>query len=563
MAQDTFDAIVVGSGITGGWAAKELTERGLNVLMLDRGRMVRHREDYTTEHLAPYEFKFRGLGDKRKTLYDIPANNMATKEDTSHFFLNTRDHPYTTPKDRPFSWTRGNQVGGRSLMWSRQSYRFAPVNFEENALDGHGIDWPFRYDELEPWYDYVEKFIGISGTALDHPTAPGGKYLQPGMPLNPVEKEMQARMAEAFPDRPLTVARMATLTEAIGDERHPCHYCGPCGRGCSTGSYFSTQSSTLPAAMATNRLTLQADSIVTRVLTDESGERATGVEVMDANTRELRSYKARIVFVCASALESVRLLMLSANEKHPAGLANSSGLLGKYIMDHFGSGGAMATIKGPQTPHVWGGRPGVMWMPRFRNINGDKRTDYLRGYQCNALAFNDDWQRGARQEGIGVELKNSLRKTGDWHLMITAHCEMMPDIGNSVSLDPKVRDAWDMPVLHIDVGFGENDMAMAKGASDDTAAMLKGMGYPNVLQFPLGRPVPGSAIHEMGGAPMGRDKRTSVLDANNRAHDISNLFVTDGAAMNSCSQANPSFTYMAMTARAAAFAAAEFKAGRL
>ena len=563
MAQDTFDAIIVGSGMTGGWAAKELTERGLNVLMLDRGRMVRHGEDYVTEHKAPYEFKFRGLGDKRSSHYDYPGNALANREDTKHFFADTALHPYTVPKDRPFAWTRGNQVGGKSLMWSRQSYRFAPINFEENAIDGHGLDWPLRYADIEPWYDYVEKFIGISGTAIDYPTAPGGKYLQPGFPLNPVERDMQARMAKAFPDRPLTIARMANLTQAIGDDRQPCHLCGPCGRGCSTGSYFSTQSSTLPAAVATNRLTVLPDSIVTRVLTNETGERATGVAVMDAKTREMRNYKARIVFICASALESLRLMMLSANEKHPAGLANSSGLLGKYIMDHVGAGAAMATIQGPQTPHIWGGRPGVMWMPRFRNINGDKRPDYLRGYQCNGIAFNDDWQRGARQAGIGVDFKNSLRKTGDWHLMITASGEMLPDIGNQVSLDPKVRDAWDMPVLHIDVGFGANDMAMAKGASQDAADMLTGMGYKGVLKFPLGNPVPGSAIHEMGGAPMGHDKRKSVLDVNNRAHDIPNLFVTDGAAMNSCSQSNPSFTYMAMTARAAAFAAAEFKAGRI
>lgn len=563
MAQETYDAIVVGSGVSGGWAAKELTERGLKVLMLDRGRMVRHGEDYVTEHKAPYEFKFRGLGDKRNSQSDYPNNALANREDTKHFFADTKLHPYTTPKDRPFAWTRGNQVGGKSLMWSRQTYRMAPVNFEENAIDGHGLDWPIRYADIESWYDYVEKFIGISGTAIDYPTAPGGKYLQPGFPLNPIEKDMQARMAKAFPDRPLTVARMANLTQAIGDDRQPCHYCGPCGRGCSTGSYFSTQSSTLPAAMATQRLTVLPDSIVTRILTSESGERATGVEVMDANTREKRSYNARIVFVCASALESLRLLMLSANDRHPNGLGNSSGLLGKYIMDHVGAGGAMATTKGPQTPHIWGGRPGVMWIPRFRNINGDKRPDYLRGYQCNGIAFNDDWQRGARMPGIGVDFKNTLRQTGGWHVMLTGSGEMLPDIGNKVSLDPDVRDAWGIPVLHIDVGLGDNDMAMAKGGSEDLAEMLKNMGYEGVFKFPVGKGVPGTSIHEMGGAPMGHDKRKSVLDVNNRAHDIPNLFVTDGAAMNSCSQSNPSFTYMAMTARAAAFAAAEFKAGRL
>lgn len=560
--QDRYDAIVVGSGISGGWAAKELTERGLRVLMLDRGRMVRHGEDYPTEHKAPFEMKFRGLGDNRKHHIDYPGQSGSGNEASGHFFANTREHPYTTAPGRSFKWTRGNQVGGKSLMWARQCYRYAPLNFEENELDGHGVDWPVRYPDIEPWYDYVEEFIGISGSVIDHPTAPGGRHFQPPMPMNPIERDMQARMALAFPGRPLTIARLANLTQSIGDERQPCHYCGPCDRGCSTGSYFSTQSSTLPAATTTGRLTLRADSIVTRILTNESGERATGVEVMDAKTREMRTYSAAMIFLCASALESVRLLLLSRSEKHPRGLANSSGLVGKYIMDHFLSDFALASFAGAPTPHVTGGRPGALWMPRYRNIRGEKRADYVRGFQCNAAVFNDDWQRGARTPGVGIGLKSSLRRTGDWHVLLGALCEMLPSVNNQVSLDPLVKDAWGLPVLRIDVSFGENDMAMRQAAGDDMVAMMQGMGYSGVVRLP-GHPIPGAQIHEMGGAVMGRDRRTSVLDGHNRSHDIPNLFITDGAAMASSSQSNPSLTYMAFTARAAAFAATEFKSHRL
>lgn len=561
MTERIYDAIVVGSGITGGWAAKELTERGLSVLMLDRGRMVRHGEDYPTEHLAPYDFRFRGLGDKRKIAEENPGQHMLANEGSAHFYANLKDHPYTTAPGRPFAWTRGNQVGGKSLLWARQSYRFAPINFEENALDGNGVDWPIRYADLEPWYDHVEKFIGISGTKLDYPTAPGGKYFQPPMPMNPAERDMQARMQKAFPDRVLTMAFMANLTQPIGD-RQACHYCGPCDRGCSTGSYFSTQSSTLPAAMKTKRLTVAADSFVTRILTDEAGLRATGVEVIDTKTKQVRTHSAKMVFVCGSALESVRLLLLSKSERHPTGLANSSGLLGKYIMDHFNSDVVLAALPAPALPHVWGGRPGALYMPRYRNIRGEKRSDYLRGFQCNAVVYHDDWERGARMPGIGVELKTKLKRTGNWRFLLGAQCEMMPSVNNKVTLNPDVRDAWGSPVLHMDVGLTDNDRAMQKAASQDMVEMMKAMGYEGAFRLPVPS-TPGGAIHEMGGAVMGRDARSSVLDAHNRAHDIPNLFVTDGAAMNSCSQSNPSLTYMAMTARAAAFAAKEFKANRI
>lgn len=557
-----YDAIVIGSGISGGWAAKELTERGLRVLMLDRGRMVRHREDYPTEHMPAYEFKFRGLGDKRNFDVHNPGVFGPNDESSGHFFARTDKHPYTTAPGRSFEWIRGNQVGGRSLTWARQSYRYAATNFEENALDGHGVDWPIRYSDIEPWYDRVEKFIGISGERLDHPMAPGGKYFHPGMPLNPIERDMQARMAKAFPDRPLTIARVANLTKDMNDERLACHYCGPCQRGCSTGSYFATQSSTLPAAMATGRLTVMSDSIVTRILTDSSGRKATGVDVMDANSREMRSHRASLIFVCASAFESLRLLLLSANDRHPDGLANSSGLLGKYVMDHFTSDMAISVLPAPELPAIWGGRPAAMWMPRYRNVGADHQETYKRGFQVNAVVMPLGWQNGSRTPGIGTAFKKRLKKPELVTLLMGAQCEMMPDISNRLTLDPEVKDAWGMPVARIDMGLTENDRAMHKAAGDDMVAMLQAMGYQGVQRMP-NNPVPGSAIHEMGGAPMGKDPRKSVLDAHSRAHDIPNLFVTDGAAMNSSSQSNPSITYMAFTARAAAFAAAEFNAGRL
>lgn len=561
MSTEQFDAIVIGSGMTGGWAAKELTERGLKTLMIERGRMVRHSTDYITEHKPVYDFKFRMLGDKRayERDYAVQRSSWFFNEGTQHFFVNDRLNPYTTAAGKPFNWIRGHQLGGRSLMWGRQSYRMAPLNFEENARDGHGVDWPIRYPDLAPWYEHVERFIGVSGSPIHHPMSPDGIF-QPPYPMNAVEQELQRRLAKLYPDRPLTMARTANLTEPLG-QRAPCHYCGICERGCSAGAYFSTQAATLPAAQATGRLTLRTDGIVRRVLMDESGRRAIGVEVLDAQTRRTEQYRARMIFLCASALESVRLLMLSANDQHPRGLANSSGVLGRYIMDHASSDIAMAQVAGPSMPHLTGYRPTPLHVPRFRNVT-ESRTDYVRGYQLNGGASLVDWQRGAALRGVGAEFKQGLRKTGPWSILLIAQCECLPRSDNRVTLDPKVRDAWDMPVLRMDVAWGENEKIMRKEAGDTCVEMLKAAGYEGVVRVPSD-PVPGSAIHEMGGAPMGRDPATSVLDAHNRCHDVSNVFVTDGAAMASSSSANPSLTYMALTARAAAFAAAEFKRGRL
>lgn len=561
MQDQTFDAIVVGSGITGGWAAKELTERGLRVLLLERGPEVKHG-DYPTEHKMVQDFKFRMLGDQRRYAERYPKQSASWffNEGTERFFVDDIDNPYTAPGDKPFSWVRGHQLGGRSLMWGRQSYRWAPLNFEENKLDGNGVDWPIRYEDVAPWYDHVEKFIGVSGSALNHPMAPDGIFQKP-YPMNVAEQDLQKRLAALWPDRPLSMGRAANLTEQIGDDRFPCHYCGPCERGCSAGAYFSTQSSTLPAAMKTGRLTLATDSIAKRVLTNAEGTRATGVEVIDARTWQVRTINARMVFLCASTIETVRLLLLSANDRHPAGLANSSGMVGKYIMDHHVSDIAAASVPGGLTSHKTGYRPMPLFVPRFRNV-GEKRDDYVRGYMLNSGAAMEDWSRGTRMEGVGAGLKNALRKTGDWSLILIAQCETLPRAENTVTLDPETRDAWGLAAPRLNVSWGENDLKMRKEAGDACVEMLTKAGYANVARIPTS-PVPGGAIHEMGGAVMGRDRKTSVLDAHNRAHDLPNLFVTDGAAMSSSASVNPSLTYMALTARAAAFAAAEAHAGRL
>lgn len=546
----TYDAIVIGSGITGGWAAKELTERGLKTLVLERGRHVEHGKDYVTEHLPPYDFKYRLMGDRKlyERDYAVQSQSMFFGEGTQHFFVNDRLNPYSHDTDKPFTWIRGHQLGGRSLLWGRQSYRMSPRNFEENALDGHGVDWPIRYSDLAPWYSHVEKFIGVSGESIGHPMAPDGEFQKP-YGMNCIESQFKARMAKSFPDRPVTMARMANLTEALGS-RSPCHYCGICERGCSPGSYFSTLSSTLPAALATGRLTVKTDSIVQSLVYDARRNRIAGVRVLDSRSKALHEYRARIVFLCASTFESVRLLLNSANPHFAHGLANSSGTLGKYVMDHFPSEIAVGEIDGPAVPHFTGARPGPLFIPRFRNV-AEQRKDYVRGYQMNAGAWPMDWRRGTVAKGVGADFKHSLRKTGQWQMILIAQGECLPRADNSVRLDPTLKDAWGIPSVRIDVTYGANEAAMRKDASAECLSMLQAAGLQNARLIPIPA-IPGGAIHEMGGARMGRDRETSVLNGFNQSHDIPNLFVTDGAAMTSSSSANPSLTYMALTARAPA-----------
>lgn len=552
-----FDAIVVGSGIAGGWAAKELCERGLRTLVIERGRHVQHGRDYITEHLPADAFKYRGMGDRRLYARDYPvqSQSMFFNEGTQHFFVNDRLNPYTHDADKPFVWIRGHQLGGRSLLWGRQSYRFAPRHFEENARDGYGADWPIRYEDLAPWYAHVERFIGVSGDTILHPMSPDG-VLQKPYDMNSVERLLRQRLAKSHPDRPLSMARMANLTAALGS-RAPCHYCGICERGCSTGSYFSTLSSTLPAAQATGRLSVLTDTIAHSLIHDPKRHRITGIRTVDAGTSRAREYHAHVIFLCASAFESVRLLLNSSDSGFPHGLANSSGTLGRYIMDHVASELAVGEFDGPSLPHFVGARPAPLFVPRFRNV-GEQRTDYVRGYQLNGGAWPRDWRRGIISRGLGAAFKHELRRTDQWQVMLIGQGECLPRAENSVTLDPLVRDAWGIPAVRINMTYGTNEKAMRSDASVECLSMLQAAGARNARLIPIPA-IPGAGIHEMGGARMGRDPATSVLNGFNQSHDFANLFVTDGAAMTSSSCANPSLTYMALTARACAYAVDELK----
>jgi choline dehydrogenase-like flavoprotein len=561
MSTSNFDAIVVGSGITGGWAAKELTERGLSTLMLERGRPVVHGQDYHSENKPVYSFPFRLLGDKRRYSAEFPQQTKSgwLTEATEQFFIDDRLNPYTHAPDRPFMWIRGHQLGGRSLTWGRQSYRLGAVNFEENGRDGFGCDWPLRYEDLAPWYSTVEKFIGVNGEALGNPQSPDGVFQAP-MAMNLPERNFTTRLKSAYPDRHLSVARLANLTASLGD-RGPCQLRDNCARGCSWGGYFSTLSSTLPAARATGRLTVGTESIVHSVIYDPKTRRAAGVRVIDAKTHATREYRARLVVLCASAFESVRILLNSTSAEFPTGMANSSGTLGKYIMDHHPSNVALADVDGPTMKNYRGGRPGPLYMPRFVNLNGQQR-DFVRGYQTNAFAYPQGWQRGLSMQGVGAEFKHSLRSSAQWTMLMISQCEMLPDEKNTIRLDSDVKDAWGMPALHIDVQLGENDRKMARDATREVTEMMESGTGTKPIVIPI-EAVPGGSIHEMGGARMGRSPKNSVLNGWNQAHDVPNLLVTDGAAMTSSSCANPSLTYMALTARACAHAVEELKQGNI
>ncbi len=546
-----FDAIVVGSGMTGGWAAKELTERGLKTLVLEAGRDIVPEIDYA-EHVPVGRLPFRGRGNRQTLARDqfIQRECYACDEWAAKFFVNDRDNPYTFPSDKPFKWIRGRQVGGRSIMWARQVYRWSDLDFEANARDGVGVDWPIRYRDIEPWYDYVERFIGISGQAEGLPQLPDGRFLPP-MALNCAEQRGRDRLAKAFNgERVLTIGRCAVLTEPHGG-RGACHYCGPCHRGCITRSYFSAVNSTLPAASLTGRMTLRPNSVVERILYNPATRRATGVRVIDAITRHSVEYQARLIFVCASTLESTRLLLNSTSRQFPTGLANSSGELGHHLMDHTMGQGARGTIKGFENRTYSGNRPNGVYVPRFRNVK-TKHPAFLRGYGYQGEAFRQGWERSSA--GFGADFKRSLiGEQGPWVLSLEGYGECLPRRDNFVALDPAVRDAWGIPALRITCSYGPNERAQMAEAVTSAVEMLEAIGAESIE--PFRDPVdPGLVIHEMGTARMGRDPKTSVLNGWNQTHDVANLFVTDGACMTSSGNQNPSITYMALTARAVAHA---------
>lgn len=555
MAQQEYDAIVVGSGVSGGWAAKELTERGLNTLMLEAGRPVDPERDYT-EHEPTWEYKFRGLGDRKYFSERQPMQSQAgpVTEFTRHWFVDDIENPYTFDEDKPFLWIRGRHVGGRSIMWGRQVYRWGDFDFEANAREGVAIDWPIRYADIESWYDHVENFIGISGRAEGVPHLPDGRFLPP-MEMNCVEQHTRERVSDAFGgERLLTIGRCAILTREH-QGRAACHYCGPCDRGCITRSYFSTLNSTLPVAMETGRLTLRPYSVVHSVIYDEERDRASGVRVIDALTRRELEFHGRIIFLCASTLESTRILLNSSTSRFPDGLANSSGQLGRNLMDHTMGGGALGRFPdfGDHERHApFGRRPNGIYMPRFRNIS-DSHPDFTRGYGYQGGGYREGWDRGTTLPGFGVQLKNRLRDPGDWIMRFVGFGECLPNPDNYVALDPEKVDKWGIPALRIHCAWGENERAMVQDMSVAAAEMLEAAGAVDIESW-ADISKPGEGIHEMGTARMGRDPKTSVLNEWNQTHDVKNLFVTDGSCMTSSACQNPSITYMALTARACAHA---------
>lgn len=557
----TFDAIVVGSGMTGGWAAKELTELGLRTLVLDAGRPLVPAEDYS-EHRQVWDLPFRGLGDRRYVEQHQPVQRKSvTFDEWSHrFWTDDVENPYTTPEGKPFDWFRARQVGGKSTIWGRQVYRMSDLDFEANAREGIAVDWPIRYADLAPWYDHVETFIGVSGQKEGLAHLPDGPFLPP-MPFNCVEQHVADRIRAAFPgERLMTIGRAAVLT-APHNGRAACHYCGPCHRGCITRSYFSALNATLPAAEATGRMTLRPFSVVRHLTVDRSTKKVTGVHVIDARTRESIEYRARVVFLCASALESARVLLNSRTPDAPNGLANSSDQVGRNVMDHIKWGGANGEFDGWTDRRTIGERPNGIYVPRFRNVQ-TRQTDFVRGYGFQGRGTRQGWQARVSTPGIGLALKQRLTELGPWVMALNGFGEMLPNPQNRCTLHPTAVDAWGIPVLHIDCAWGPNELAIHKDMNVTAAEMLEACGAKQVR--PSTRiSTPGNTNHEMGTARMGRDQKTSVLNRWNQAWDVPNLFLTDGACMTSSGNQNPSLTYMALTARACHYAVEEMRRGHL
>jgi choline dehydrogenase-like flavoprotein len=556
-----YDAIVIGSGITGGWAAKELTEKGLNVLLLEAGRPIVPEKDYV-EHVPSWELKYRGWDYREERLRTQKVQRecyYACDEYSSKFFVNDLDNPYTTDAGKPFTWIRGRQVGGKSIMWGRQSYRFSDLDFEANVRDGISADWPIRYKDIEPWYEYVEDFVGISGQAEGLPQLPDSKFLPP-MDMTCAELVVKEALPKSFNDgRILTIGRAAVLTR-VHRGRAACHYCGVCHRGCITRSYFSSLNSTLPAAEKTGRMTLRPYSVVHSLIFDSATRKVTGVRVIDGQTRQSLEFRSRILFLNASALESTRILLNSATPEFPNGLANTSGELGHNLMDHVMGAGADGIIPGHEDKEEFGNRPNGIYVPRFRNIK--TKEPFLRGYGYQGGAYREGWSRGINSAGFGADFKNALRKPGAWHFSFYGFGECLPNRDNFIESNREQNDAWGIPTLKIHCAFGDNERALQKDMSIQAAEMLTAAGATDIRPF-IEDNAPGLTIHEMGTARMGKDPKTSVLNEHNQAHDVKNLFLTDGACMVSSACVNPSLTYMALTARACDFAVSQMKKGEL
>ena len=562
-----YDAIVVGSGVSGGWAAKELCEHGLKTLVLERGRPLQHGKDYITEHKAPWELPHRGRlnPEPLDKDYFIQKRTGFLGEENLHFFFKDSKSPYI--EDKPFTWVRGDQVGGKSLIWGRYTFRHSDLDYTANLREGIAVDWPIRYKDIAPWYTYVEKFAGISGEKLGLAHLPDGHFQKP-IPLNVVEIDLRRRIQANYPERHLTIARAAVLTETIGD-RAPCHFCGPCWRGCSTGSYFSSLSSTLPAAVKTGNLTLRPQSVVHSVIFDEKKGRAVGVRVVDAETKEMLEFRSRLVFLCGSTLGSTHVLLNSRSSRFPDGLGSASGELGHNLMDHHFQIGASGVVDGFDDHYYYGNRPIGFYIPRYRNISeATQMKEFRRGYGIEGEAGRPSWGRGQGIPEFGASLKAKLHDPGPWEVGLTGFGETLPRHENNVKLDSEKVDSFGIPQLRIDCSWGPNEFAMRKDMSASMAEMLERCGLKNVRPYDLYveggiGAEPGLGIHETGTARMGRDPKTSVLNGHNQVWDAPNVFVTDGACMTSSPCQNPSITYMALTARAVDFAVSQSKRGAL
>lgn len=560
MADNVYDAIVIGSGISGGWAAKELTEKGLKTIMLERGRNVEHVKDYHADK-DTWEYPHRGRRTKQmEEDYPVLKRSYPLNEKNLDFWVNEKESPYTEIKR--FDWFRGYQVGGRSLMWGRHSYRLSDLDFEANLKDGYGTDWPIRYADMAPWYSYVEKWAGISGNRDGLAVLPDGDYMPP-MDMNIVEKDLASRLKKEYGgQRNFIIGRTANITKPHTG-RINCQYQNQCWLGCNFGAYFSTQSSTLPPAVATGNLTLRPFSIVTEIIYDKDTQKAKGVRIIDAETNQTYDFFAKVIFVCASAFNSAWVLMNSATDVWEGGLGSSSGELGHNAMDHHFRIGARGRVEGYEDKYIYGRRPTGLYVPRFVNVDGDtKQRDYVRGFGYQGAASRGRWSGEVAEMSVGGDWKDAMLEPGHWTVGFTAFGEILPYHENRIFLDKNTKDKWGLPVLAMDMEIKDNEKKMRKDMAEEMKEMLEKLGVKGVRTFDRGYAF-GMGIHEMGTARMGTDAKNSVLNKHNQVWDAKNVFVTDGASMTSASCVNPSLTYMALTARAVDFAVSELKKGNL
>ncbi len=557
----TFDAIVVGSGISGGWAIKELTQKGLKTLCLERGRKVEHVTDYPTATQPPWKDKYRGkVSEATRAEYPVQSKNYAFSEESKQFFAKDQEHPYTQTK--PFYWIRGYQSGGKSLIWGRQCYRWSERDFEENARDGHGTDWPIRYKDVAPWYSYVEQYVGISGEKAGLPQVPDSDAFLPPMGLNCIEEHFKSKIEAKYADRKVIPGRLAHLTDDSHKERGRCQMRNLCQRGCPFGGYFTSVTSTIPDAMKTGNLTMRNNAIVTEILFDEKKGKASGVRILDAETGETTEYFARIIFVNASTMNTTWLLLNSTSSRFPNGFGNDSGVVGRYLMDHHFQVGATGEFDGFEDKYYFGRRPNLFLIPRYRNIGKDVQKNYLRGFGMYGSGWRQGWGEVALmkevEHGFGAEFKDAISQPehGKWMIQMFPFGECLPYETNRVFMDKDKKDKWGLPILAMDCDFGQNEKEMTKQMLSDSVELLESAGMKNVTTY-QGDTAIGFGIHEMGTARMGKDPKTSALNGNNQIWAAPNVFVTDGASMASSAFQNPSLTYMALTARAVDFAVKE------